>query len=160
MLKTFVSAAALSTALLAGGAFAQTSTTTMTHVIGGVTVPEGEIAAVQARCAELHAAAATATGDAAATAGTDAMAAGDTETGEPTAADETPAAGASADPAATESGAEEPVAPADPSATGGNMAADSDTTATTTATPVIDLATLTVELCIEGGFTADSTGTM
>ena len=95
--------------------------------INGLDVPANELEAVKMKCNELLA-------------GNRATALA--QPGIKTPAAEAPAAGASADVAVTESAAEAPV---DPSATAVDPAA----------APVVDLASLTPELCEDGGFVAN-----
>ena len=127
-------------ASLVGPGFAQEQKT-----INGIAVPTTELEAVQMKCDELLSNSAMG------------MAKTLPAPADPAApAAELPAAGASTDAAATESAAEAPVDPAavavaQPApAEGGNMAAETPADAATT----IDLATLTAEICTEGGFTA------
>jgi hypothetical protein len=112
--------------------------------IGGTVVPMDQIEGVQAKCDELFA-----ENSAVALAKPDAKAP----------AAEAPAAGASDSVAATESAAETPIdataeVAANAAPVGGNMAAGAD--ATVGAGTPIDLASLTVALCEEGGFTASA----
>jgi hypothetical protein len=98
--------------------------------IGGVVVPPEQLEAVQMKCEELIA----------------------LKPVDDTQAANAPAAGASDNAATTESTAETPVEPAaTETPASGNMAADTSSTSTTVAV-TIDLATLTAELCEEGGF--------
>jgi hypothetical protein len=112
--------------------------------IDGVAVPANELEAVKMKCEELL------------------IANRATALAQPTAeapAADAPAAGANDSVAVTESPAEAPVAGADSDAStavaetpaGGNMAAEPAAEATT-GTPVIDLTTLTADLCEAGGF--------
>jgi hypothetical protein len=136
-MRTAISASALVVAMsLTSPLVAQTQQLS----IGGVPVPPDELLAVQARCDELVA---------------QDLAAAAPDSGAPAA--DMPAAGASDDVATTESAAEEPV---DPITTGsieayaaeGNMAADTDAAAQADAR--IDFASITLQLCEAGGFTA------
>jgi hypothetical protein len=144
-----VSPAALAVAIgLAGPSFAQD---VQTHMIGGVAVPEAEVEGVQTKCDELRAAVGSA-----ASANTDADASTNSEantTNSP--AGDGDAATAADATTATESpaGSKTPAAGA-PAA---DAAAADSTAADPTAQPIIDLATLTIEQCDEGGFTASPT---
>ena len=109
-----------------------TSSIAQDKTIGGVLVPPEQLEAVQMKCEELLA----------------------LKPVDDTQAAEAPAAGASDDATTTESAAEAPVEPAATEAPeGGNLAAD--TTSATNVAATIDVATLTAELCEEGGFKVD-----
>ena len=139
MKRTLIAASVLALASMVGPGFAQERT------INGIAVPTTELDAVQTKCDELLS--------------NSAMGLAKTlpAPADPAApAAELPAAGASTDAAATESAAEAPVDPAavavaQPApAEGGNMAAAE----TPAEAATIDLASLTAEICTEGGFTA------
>jgi hypothetical protein len=140
---TFSASALLIAMSLASPLMAQSQQPTRQLSIGGVPVPGDQLLEVQARCDELVAQRAAAVSE--------------PDTKAPAA--NMPAAGAGDYAATTESSAEEPV---DPTATGsvepyaaeGNMAADTDAAAGADAR--IDIASITLELCEEGGFTASA----
>lgn len=137
MSKTaFVSAVALAAML---GLSAPTFAQDMQHIIGGNAVPADQIEAVQAKCDELRAAGSA-----------DAAATTDTTTG----ADATAGASTAAETATDAAGA---------AATTGTDAAGTTTTETDAAASTdaameveVDLDTLTIEMCDEGGFTASA----
>jgi hypothetical protein len=124
----------LTTALIMGLGFAA-PVWSQEHVIGGVPVPEDQMEAVQDKCDQLRGA------DTAAT--SEAPSADATTT-------ETPAADAAAAGAAMATTTEAPVADA---AVAGDAAATAETAPVDdTVSDRIDIATLTIEMCDEGGF--------
>jgi hypothetical protein len=147
MTKTaFLSTVALIAAL---GATGPTLAQGVEHKIGGKVVPAAQIEAVQAKCDELRAAG-TASTDASAT--TDATA--DTEA----IASVDPAAGAeTAAETATEAGTGTSATAGAAATTATSNATSTDTAASSTdasGEAEIDLDTLTIEMCDEGGFSA------
>lgn len=139
----FISTVALIAAL---GATSPTLAQGVEHKIGGKVVPATQIEAVQAKCDELRAAGSASTNSNAttdATADTEAIASVDPAAGAETAAET--AAEAETGTSATAGAA---------ATTTTNSATSTDTAASTSGEAEIDLDTLTVEMCNEGGFTA------
>jgi hypothetical protein len=143
-----ISAAALVAAL---GASAPTFGQGTEHKIGGKLVPATQIEAVQAKCDELRAAGSAGTD---ATAKTDATAdAEPVASVDPAAAAETAAESASGTAAGTSTTSTEATGTATTDDTISTETATS-TSADTSAEAEIDLDTLTIAMCDEGGFTA------